>query len=143
MTKNNKKILVISFSWLHRDPRVYRQLLFLKDQYEITAAGFSDPGIEGVKFIEINCFSRTLVQKLFKAVGLKLVQFEKVYWADPTIQQALFLLKDLSFDLIIANDIRSVPLTRQLCDIKNAKAFLDAHEYTPRQHDDKFEFRFF
>ena len=41
-----KKLLVISFTDLKKDPRVRRQIAFLKDFYEISAIGLSDPEIE-------------------------------------------------------------------------------------------------
>jgi hypothetical protein len=32
--------MIISFSWLDRDPRIARQIYFLKNRFEIIAAGF-------------------------------------------------------------------------------------------------------
>ena len=43
-----KKILLISKSPLDRDPRVYKQILFLKEagRFRITSAGLEPSGIE-------------------------------------------------------------------------------------------------
>ena len=49
-----KKILVISLSYLSRDPRVWRQIRQLAGSgYEVTAAGFDDPCIENVAFVQM------------------------------------------------------------------------------------------
>ena len=47
------------------------------------------------------------------------------------------------FDLIIANDIEALPLGSRLSRNWGSKLFLDAHEYKPREYDDRFLFRFF
>jgi len=52
--ENRKKIAVISLSYLSRDPRVWRQIRCLAEcGYEVTAAGFDDPQIEGVEFVQM------------------------------------------------------------------------------------------
>jgi glycosyltransferase involved in cell wall biosynthesis len=45
------------------------------------------------------------------------------------------------FDLIIANDVESLPLAFELK--KNAKIIFDAHEYAPRHFEDKLMWRIF
>jgi len=52
--ENIKRIAVISLSNLSRDPRVWRQIRCLAEcGYEVTAAGFDDPQIEGVEFVQM------------------------------------------------------------------------------------------
>jgi len=49
-----KRIAVISLSNLSRDPRVWRQIKYLVESgYSVTAAGFDDPHISGVEFIQM------------------------------------------------------------------------------------------
>jgi len=59
------------------------------------------------------------------------------------VRDAFATLQDAQCDLIIANDINTLPLAIQLAEIHKAKVLIDAHEYTPRDFDDKWFFRFF
>ena len=138
-----KKVLVLSFSYLDSDPRVHRQILFLKDIYKVTAAGFSKPAIDNVQFARIEDYTNTFKDKVLWAVKLKSRAFEKFYWSSPQVQSSLALLRDRYFDLIIANDIETLALACCLSKRTGAKVLLDAHEYTPRELDNKFLFRFF
>lgn len=50
---SKKRILIISFSNLAFDPRVYRQINFLKDKYEIHTAGTGSSCIEAVHHVSL------------------------------------------------------------------------------------------
>ena len=78
-----KKVLIIAFSFLEKDPRVYRQIRFIKDEYEVTALGFSDPCIQGVSYIPVPYHVPDLKRKIRYAVALKTLAYEKIYWSDP------------------------------------------------------------
>ena len=139
-----KRILTIAFSDLKSDPRVNRQLLFLKtwDGMEITAAGFSDPEIRGTEFIKVTqAKPRSLGGKLYGAFILMLGLFGRFYWANESVKSALRCLDKLPFDIIIANDLNTLPLAEYLARRNRAKIFLDCHEYTPQEFDDKMTFR--
>lgn len=56
--------------------------------------------------------------------------FEKVYWNIYKFENLLNELSNKKFDLIIANDVESLPLTLEIAN--GARVLLDAHEYTPR-----------
>ena len=53
MTKK-KNILIISYSPLHRDPRILRQIQALKDDYKIQTVGWTNPNVKDVDFFD--CF---------------------------------------------------------------------------------------
>jgi hypothetical protein len=137
-----KKVLVLAFSFLNRDSRVGRQIKFIKDAYEVTALGFSTPEIDDVDFIQTEYQVKSLKDKVLLAVKLKTADFEKIYWSDPIIQSAQRKLRERHFDLVIANDIEALPLACFVARKCEAKVFLDAHEYKPREYDDSFVFRF-
>lgn len=139
------KVLIISFSDLKRDPRVYRQLSFLKDKkYNITTVGFADSEIDDVAFIQVQSDRRKSIKnRIHDAISLKIRQFEQYYWSSPKVNTALRLLSGNTFDLIIANDINSLPLAVKLAQAANCKILLDAHEYEPKHFDEKWSFRFF
>ena len=139
-----KRILTIAFSDLKSDPRVNRQLLFLKswDDMEITAAGFSDPEISGIEFIKVTqAKPRGLAGKLYAAFILMLGLFRRFYWANESVTSALRCLGEFECDIILANDLNTLPVAVYLARRNGAKIFLDCHEYTPREFDDKPTFR--
>lgn len=138
-----KRVLVLSFSFLHRDSRIQRQVLFLRNEYDLTVVGFSNPDLDQVKFIPIGQQVNTLKSKAFMALQLKARRYEQYYWSWPTVKFALAALAGEQFDLVIANDIETLPLGYVLCRKGGSKLVLDAHEYKPREYDDRFVFRFF
>ena len=138
-----KKVLVLCLSALDKDPRVSRQIRFLEEAYDVTAAGFTNPTIGKVSFIPIDRPKRNVVEKVRAVVNLKLGRYERFYWNNQSIQKAFHTLQDLSFDVIIANDLNTLPLALALAKRVKAKVLLDAHEYAPREFEDKFLFRFF
>jgi hypothetical protein len=116
--------------------------MFIKDDYDVTALGFSRPQIDNVDFIRTDYHVKSLRDKLLLAVKLKTGDFEKIYWSDSIIRSAEGELKGRYFDLVIANDIEALPLACFVGKKVGAKVFLDAHEYKPREYDDSFLFRF-
>lgn len=144
MLKQPKNILILCFSELHKDPRVYRQILTLKDSYNVVAAGWSSPQIDKVSFIQLNKTSdnkaKRIINGLFK---LKLRLFKSYYWSNKNYQEAFQKLKALDIDLILANDIESLPISVKLTELKKCKLIYDAHEYTPREFENSWRWRFF
>jgi hypothetical protein len=109
--------------------------------YQVTTAGFASPSIQGVEFIRIPQIPKPLPEKLFAAMLLKLGQFERYYWMDRKVRFALEALGHRRFDLIVANDVATLPLALRLA--KGASTVLDAHEYAPREFEEQWRFRFF
>jgi glycosyltransferase involved in cell wall biosynthesis len=136
-----KKILILSFSDLSRDPRVYRQLVFIAERYEVVSAGFGEINESNILHVNIEKPSNRLLRdKIPIALLMFLKFFETCYWNFPVIKnglKALDQLNDQSFDLIIANDLMSLPIAIRKANHWNTKVLLDAHEYTPRQYDDQ------
>lgn len=141
-----KKVLVICFSDLARDPRVYRQIYFLQKtgRYEITALGYQNPCIDNVEFIRVESdrYKKTSL-RVKNVILLKSNSFESYYWSSSQVKQAFNIVSNKKFDLIIANDLNTLPLAVKLASQINCKLLLDAHEYAPRQYDEKWSFRFF
>lgn len=129
-----KRILIISFSELKSDPRVYRQIQLLRKHFHVTAAGFGNCPAEDIDWIQIQPSLRTRWDQLKNIVLLGLRHFEKSYWNRPLHRIALGLLGDRKFDLILANDIDALPLAVRLA--VGTPVLLDAHEYAPREYED-------
>ena len=162
-----KKILIISDSPLESDPRVYKQIKYLKQKgYYVATSGKSASKIENTfidlnsKFVDKLNFYDFLVKPSFKCLLILICKnisrdfirrllllfklYERYYWKSYFIRNAIAAFENYneSFDLIIANDIPVLPLSLKLAEKNNAKVYIDAHEYEPRQHN-TFKFNFF
>jgi glycosyltransferase involved in cell wall biosynthesis len=129
------RILIIAMSNLENDPRVFRQISGLSKNHDVTCMGYHHPGIEQVKFIQIESARRTIFEKFF----LVALVFSHCY--DAYLQGKLKNLYQLkqkvlpeNFDVIIANDIDTLPFALEIKN--NAKILFDAHEYSPREFED-------
>jgi hypothetical protein len=119
------KILIISFSEVLNDPRVYRQVRLLRSHFHVVAAGFGDCPVEGIEWIQLRQPNRTRFDQLINLVLLGLGLFEKSYWNRSLHRIALNLLEGREFDLVLANDIDVLPLVFRIA--TNTPVILDAH----------------
>ncbi|MBX7043964.1 MAG: glycosyltransferase [Ignavibacteria bacterium] len=158
---NRRRILILSYSNLSTDPRVIRQINSLKNDHDILAYGLSPSNISGISFLHIrprngrtvtfhheypvpvrkafsfiiknvNRIERRL-GKLKRDINSRSNDFEKRYWSD----ERKLLVKKLSaekFDLIIANEIDTLPLALLISGGKS-RIILDTHEYYPGQYE--------
>ena len=136
-----KSVFVVSFSHLGTDPRVNRQIRLLAPFYQVTAGGLGAPQVPGVQFLPIPRIPRSLIGKARAAAMLKLRRYESFYWSSQTVRGALHALGDSTFDLILANDLMTLPLA---CHLPSRHGVLfDAHEYSPREFEESWKWRFF
>jgi SAM-dependent methyltransferase/glycosyltransferase involved in cell wall biosynthesis len=135
-----KKILIIAFTDLQNDPRVYRQIRYLKHNYHVSTVGLEPAQIEGVSFHQIISQTRFPLTRLRRALEYKVGRFEKLYWSLYPFDPLIETLSKERFDLIIANDIDTLPFALKIAN--GAKVLLDLHEYAPRQFEDRFIWRF-
>lgn len=138
------RILILALSDLENDPRVYRQINYLKQNYYVSTVGWEPARIEGVPFYELKPPSRSRLTRLKRAFQYKLGQYEKLYWSLYPFQPLLETLSRETFDLVLANDIDSLPFALKIADSAKGKpkVLLDLHEYAPRQFEDRFVWRF-
>ena len=138
---NRLRCLVVSFSDIGRDARVLRQIDVLAEAYDVTVVGFGSVDDARVEMATLRDprqsrgpLQRGLV-KTVDAVRLILRRFRSAYYARPGVREAQRILADRQFDVVVANDVDALPV---VCDTNNgAPIVLDAHEYSPRQHDDR------
>jgi glycosyltransferase involved in cell wall biosynthesis len=136
-----KKVLVIAFSDLENDPRVFRQIDYLRKHYRVTAVGWTSPELEGVEFYKIQPLLRSPLTRMRRAVEYKLRRYEKLYWSLYEYRPLLDILQRSKFDLILANDLDTLPFALKIAN--GAKILLDTHEYAPRHFADQITWRFF
>ena len=136
-----KKILILAYSDLNHDARVARQINFLKEQYQLAIACFDSPKnweqeVFYIKRIKPGFFNK-VISSFFLLTGL----FKAAYTALYDFPMLRKELKNRTFDLIIANDIESLPLAFKIK--KKEKILFDAHEFAPRHFEDKRIWRIF
>ena len=136
-----KSILILAFSNLKSDARVTRQVNFIKDHYDVTVFCFDAYDSPGVKIYKVRPTKLTFLKKaicsIFLLLGMHDVAYRILF---PYHKHATDLNK--GFDMIIANDIESLPLAFKISNSKS-KIFFDAHEYAPRQFEDRLYWRIF
>ena len=129
-----KSICIISFSPLHRDPRVRRQVQTLKGKYKITCAGFTDIDDSNIYFWPIILLPQNKLQKFKAAIFLITRQYKKYYRQRREVKSLYNIWQRNhcpKFDLVIANDIEALIVALDIA--AGCPVFLDAHEYSPRQ----------
>lgn len=146
-----KKILIISYSSLQSDPRVIRQIRTLGNNFELYTCGLSSSELPWEKeFIPftingwsmfkdtrfplrwfiIACYIIPLriITKIKLFHRLKL--YNLYYWNLGNLDLEK-KLKKYKFDLIISNDLNTLPLAISVAKKFKSKVFFDAHEYSP------------
>lgn len=135
-----KKVLIIVFSNLKNDPRVRRQTEYLSKDHDLTVACFDAYPTDAYKIVLLKPVRLTLFVKLLASLFL----LTRLY---PLAHRLLHGHPELTdkltdtFDLIIANDVESLPLAFSFQG-KPAVLF-DAHEYAPRHFENKLSWRIF
>lgn len=135
------KILILSFSHIQKDPRILKQIAFLKEEYFLSAVGYGEYQDPSIKFYSIPMPKKTPIQKAAAATYLLSGFFEHYYWDLPQVQAMLELGRKLDFDIILANDIDTLPLARKIAGPK--PVVFDAHEYFPSEFDESLKWRVF
>ncbi len=136
-----KRILILCFSKLQHDARVSRQIDFLKKTYHLTAVVFDGPQDPHVELIKIEKPNLTFFRKAILSVFLILRMHRIAYSLLHGNPNLCYSLSNQKFDLIIANDIETLPLAFKID--PHAKVLFDAHEYAPRHFEDKLSWRIF
>jgi hypothetical protein len=137
-----KNVLVISFTDLKKDARVMRQVNFLKGDYRVTVAAMGAPPDQQYRLIHIQKTELTFLRKATSAFFLLLGIHDIAYRILHDYNRYVLSLQNLDFDLILANDIETLPFAFKVAGNKS-KIFFDAHEYAPRQFEDRLYWRIF
>ncbi len=134
-------ILVISFTDLKDDRRVNRQIRFLASEHHVTAAGRASPELADVDFVRIPMRPKSVAGKALSLAQLVLRQYDSYYWGFHYVREAYDALSDIPFDLVVANDLETLPLALRLAG--DRPVLFDSHEYFPRRFEDQLKYRWF
>ena len=132
-------ILVISFSDLAADPRVDRQIRFLRSRYTVVAAGLEPPGCDVDEFINISTAAPSVLERFIWRAWIVARRFQDAYWKHPKYEQVLARLGAVHADAVVANELEALPIALRL----GPPVLFDAHEYAPREFDHITRWRLF
>ncbi len=132
------KILIIGYTYTDKDSRIKRQINWLWKNHELSLISFGYSNPENITLVKTeNAFP--FYKKVLGFFLLKFKLYMAYYYSLKEISQAAGYLKERDFDLIICNDIQSLPVAVKYR--KNAKIYFDAHEFTPKEHDSSLFWR--
>lgn len=135
-----RRILVLTFTDLSRDPRVRRQCAVVSRFGELVVASPGSNPFEFVEHVRLESgATRSLASRLLTAFRLSARAFEDCYWSQRLVRDAVGKLAGRPFDLIVANDLECLPLALHLAN--EAPVIFDAHEYAPAEFDDQLVWR--
>jgi glycosyltransferase involved in cell wall biosynthesis len=136
------KVLVMSLSDLGTDPRVDRQIGFLRETHRVIAAGLGPPAYEDVEYLELGRAEAdqeqpptrpSLLPRAARAATALLRLHHIAYWGDPAHRRWRVLLSGLGSDLVLVNDAAALPLA--FAAATDAPVVFDAHEYAPTEFE--------
>lgn len=125
------RILVISFSNIASDARVLRELSVVEKHGHVTTLGYGPKPKYGHEHLEVPASALSLPQTPGGVLKLALHAHRSAELAAPGNQAALRLLEGRSFDAVVANDARALPLA--FAAAKGAPVWADLHEWAPEE----------
>lgn len=138
VTDERPTLLIISYSRLYRDARLLRQIKLFSTDYAVTTCGYG-PAPEGV--VEHHQIPNEIV---YWRTDRKLVVarlYQRAYDRAPITAYLRGVLNPGTFDVILANDVMSVPFAVSLKPRGGVHA--DLHEYATRQQEEVWRWRQF
>lgn len=131
-------LLILTFSPIRSDPRVLKQVELFKDKYRVSTCAYGDAPDGVSEHFALPDDSRGWPSD---KVGLVSRQYAKVYNGLPAVKSARAILPKGRFDVILANDLNTLPLALELEPKSGVHA--DLHEFAPREKEDNLKWRLF
>jgi hypothetical protein len=151
MDKPAPEIVILSFTPIHYDGRVLRQVEYLSKHFRVTVVGYGQlpASLENqARMLPIEP-PTTLARRARKLLLLPLGRLlpEKVYpvwyWREDEYLTALNLLSQIRADIIHANDWKSLPVAARAAQGREMQVVPDLHEYAPLIRENRWYWRVF
>ena len=134
-----KTVLIISYSPLHTDPRIIRQIQALKQDYKIATIGYTQIKDNFIIYYPVKKPDKnSFIKKLFNFLSFL---FNYKFYESRSLERNLDIKNVLAKniitpDVIIANDWNGLYLASELKRYNNwsVKIYYDAHEYSPNDN---------
>ncbi|MGE3193440.1 MAG: hypothetical protein AB7K08_08250 [Microbacteriaceae bacterium] len=136
------RILCVSFSPIHADSRVLRQLDVLREHGEVTTVGYG-PAPDGVaRHIEVPENAPSLPQTPLGVLRLALRRHRAVELTSPGEKAVVAeTVASGPYDLVVANDARALPLAFAAKGDRDIPVYADMHEWAPEERSTVFSWR--
>ncbi|MFE6734198.1 glycosyltransferase family 1 protein [Microbacterium sp. NPDC057650] len=141
-SSSRRRVLVFTFTPIDREPRALKQIAVLKDDYDVTTAGFGPAPVPGVPHIELEALPTSRGVLSIRGVYSLLIllrQYRLLSRLLPRNASAYERLSPHEWDLIIAHDVSTVPVARRLRSTHGI--LVDLHEYATRQGENSLRWR--
>ena len=144
-------VAILSFTRIHMDARVLRQVRYLSRHYSVTVVGFGQLGSgagSSVSMLPMPLPRGTdrgrkawtlLLLPLGRLVGGP--AYEAWYWGRSEHRLALDLLLKSGASFIHANDWDALPVAGRAAEATGARVVFDAHEYSPLEREEQARWR--
>lgn len=127
-----RRLLILSFSPIATDARVLKQVEHFVTRYDVTTCGFGPAPAGVTRHLALPDDTASLTP-YGRFVSLRL--YRRAYGSIPPVRAAVRALAgEPRFDVVLANDIETVPLALELRPTRGVH--VDLHEYAPRLHDE-------
>jgi hypothetical protein len=146
-----RRICIISFSPIHRDARVLRQIEYLKERFSISVIGYGQ--LDSIHDATVQMFSVRLpvgwirrIRKLFFfLIGSVLPHwiYECWYWGELNHKDALDLIIRNRPEAIHANELTALPVAVRASKKTGSRIVLDLHEYAPLEWENRWYWKIF
>jgi glycosyltransferase involved in cell wall biosynthesis len=134
------RILCVSFSPIHADARVLRQLEVLQQHGEVTTVGYGTVPEGVARHIRVPDGASSLPETPLGVARLALRLHKSVELTAPGERAVLDeVLASGPYDLVVANDARALPLA--FAAAKGAPVYADMHEWAPEERSTVFVWR--
>lgn len=132
MTSTSRpSLLIIAFSPIAGDARVLKQVGAFHERYDVTTCGYGAAPEGVVEHLRIPDEAKANDTE-FKLIAARL--WRAAYSTTGAVRAARDLLRGRHFDVVLADDVETVPLALELAPAHRVHA--DLHEYSPRLHDE-------
>lgn len=136
MTRARPKVLVLTYTPFAQEPRALKQVRFLKDDYDVTTAGFGPapfPDVPHVEIPQVPTYRWGLFGRLLGAGFLVLHWYRMLRRINALDRASAQLLGGQEWDIIITHDLKALDIAFELA--SPDRVVLDLHEYAPRQEE--------
>lgn len=136
--KSVRRLLIISFSNIAQDARVLKQVREFSADWQVTTCSYGQQPDGAAHHYKIPDLATYWA---YDRTGLILRQYSRSYWANAAVAAAKEQLTGGKWDVILADDLDTVPLALSLEPTFGVHA--DLHEYAPREKEDLLRWRMF
>lgn len=137
---SNPRVLVLSFSPIVRDPRVFRQIQLFKEFADVISCGYGEAPDGVVEHIQIPDELKGWRKKFRDTAALLAIRAHYgLYFRSERIKFVQRAVPVGSVDVVVANDVLAVPVALTLKPTHGVHA--DLHEYAPRQGEDRLKWK--